>query len=506
MILHHEFIRVAKKFGEKKAIVDRTRESELSYSKTLIASMMLAKRFKAYDDGDVGIMVPTSAGSFLATLGVLMAGKTPVMINYSTGAAENCEYAQNKVGFKTILTSRALCEKIKCPHVEGMVYLEDILESISLLGDKLPAALKSKLSAEAIIKRLPPTDIDDNVVILFTSGSEKDPKAVQLTHRNIGSNIRDVLEVMKLSDKDVIMSILPMFHVFGYTVDFWLPILTGMTAITYANPLDYKIIPKIMKEQKVTMIAATPVFFLGYLRESDPGDFETVRLAVAGADKTPDSLREGYMTKHKIELLEGYGTTETSPVISVNRPEMNRPGSIGTVLPSVRVKIADMDSGKELPAGKEGKILVKGDLVMKGYYDDIEETSLRIEDGWYDTGDMGFIDKDGFLWHRGRLKRFVKIGGEMVSLVRTESVLQDLLPEGENCCIVELPDSVKGAKLVAAVTADINEKEIIKKLRKKLPAIAVPSQFVRFDDLPKMGSGKVDFRTVTDIVKKQLKK
>ncbi|MBN1779674.1 AMP-binding protein [bacterium] len=505
MILHHEFVKIAKKYAKKTAIVDKTRGTEVSYSKALIASLMLAKKIGKYNDGDIGIMVPTSAGAFLAVMGTLMTGKTPVMINYSTGAAENCEYAQNKIGFKTILTSRALCEKINCPEVDGMVYLEDIMKEIKLT-DKLPAAMKSMMSAKAIIGGFPAADIDDTIVILFTSGSEKDPKAVQLTHRNIGANIRDVLEVMDLHDTDVIMSILPMFHVFGYTVDFWLPMLTGMTAVTYANPLDYKTIPKIIREQKVTMIAATPVFFLGYLRESEKGDFKTVRLAVAGADKTPDSLREGYKKKHGIELLEGYGTTETSPVVSVNRPDMNRPGSIGPALPSVQVKITDITTGKPLPAGKEGKILVKGDLVMKGYYDDLEETSLRIEDGWYDTGDMGLVDEDGYLWHKGRLKRFVKIGGEMVSLVRTESILQDMLPEGENCCIVELPDSVKGAKLVAAVTVEVNDRDMIKKMREKLPSIAIPAQFIKFDDLPKMGSGKVDFRTVTDIVKKKMRK
>ena len=505
MILHHQFVVVAKKFSKKVAIVDKTRNTEVTYSKALIASLMLAKKFKAINDADVGVMVPTSAGAFLAVIGLLMNGKTPVMINYSTGAADNCEYAQNKVGFKTIITSRALCEKIKCAEVEGMIYLEDIMKQITLM-DKLPAAILSLMPVKIILGTFAHSHEDDNVAILFTSGSEKDPKAVQLTHRNIASNIMDVPKVIGISDKDIIMSILPMFHVFGNTVDFWLPMLTGMKAVTYANPLDYKAVPKIIKEQKVTLIAATPVFFLGYLRESEPGDFESVNLMIAGADKTPDSLREGYRKKHGIELLEGYGTTETSPVISVNRPEMNRPGSIGLALPSVQVKIADLNTGKALPPGKEGKILVKGDLVMKGYYDDIEETSLRIEDGWYDTGDMGMMDTDGYLWHRGRLKRFVKIGGEMVSLVRTESVLQDLLPEGENCCIVELPDPVKGAKLVAAVTVDVNEKDMINKMREKLPAIAVPSQFIKFDDLPKMGSGKVDFRSLTDIVRKQLKK
>lgn len=504
MFLHHEFIKTAKQFSGKVAIVDRTTEKRIKYSKALIASLILANKFKKYREAYIGVMIPTSAGSFLATLGVLMAGKVPVMINYSTGAAENAEYAQNKCGFKTIITSRALLEKINCRFVPGMICLEDIMQLIGIT-DKLPAAIKSKLPAKVIINSLPPAHLDDTVVILFTSGSEKEPKAVQLTHRNISSNIKDVVQIFQLTSNDVIMSILPLFHVFGHTVDFYLPMVTGMTAVTYANPLDYKTIPAIIREENVTMIAATPVFFSGYVRESKPGDFKTVRLAVAGADKTPDSLREAYKKKQGIELMEGYGATETSPVVSVNYPGANRPGSIGKILPSVQVKITDIISGKELPAGKEGKILVKGDLIMKGYFDDIEETSVRIKDGWYDTGDMGMMDKDGYLWHRGRLKRFVKIGGEMVSLVKTESILEEMLPSGVNCCIVEVPDIHKGARLVAAVTEKVDEKELLKKMAQKLPAIALPKQFVVIPELPKMGSGKIDFRTATQLVKDKLK-
>ncbi len=503
MILHHEFIKNAKRLRNKMAIIDRTTDKRVTYSKALIASLILAKKFKRHPEGFIGVMVPTSAGCFLATLGVLMAGKVPVMINYSTGAADNCEYAQNKCGFKTIVTSRALLERIRCPIVPGMIFLEDLMSEIGT-ADKLGAALRSKLPAGTIIRSLPPASEDDDVVILFTSGSEKEPKAVELTHRNIGSNVRDARQVFDLREEDVLMAILPLFHVFGYTVNFWLPLMVGMTTVTCANPLDYKNIPVYIREEKATMIAATPIFFAGYLRESQPGDFETLRLLVAGADKTPDSLRQGYWAKHKKVLLEGYGCTETSPVVSVNTPEHNRPGSIGLPLPSVQVKIADVESGRELPPGKEGKILVKGDLVMKGYFGDLEETSLRVRDGWYDTGDMGVLDEDGYLWHRGRLKRFVKIGGEMVSLVRTESALEKHLPEGVGCCVVEVPDSKKGAKIVAAVTRKVDERAILKNLAKELPAIALPKQFVVLPDMPKMGSGKVDFRTVGRLVREAI--
>ncbi len=503
MILHHEFVKAAKKHSGKLAIIDKTTDKKVTYSKALIASFILAKKFKKYKEGYIGIMIPTSAGAMLSTIAVLMAGKVPVMINYSTGASDNCEYAQDKCGFKTIITSRALLIKIGARLVKGMIFIEDIMEQISIT-DKLTAALKSKMPTAAIIKALPTTNPDDNATILFTSGSEKDPKAVQLTHRNFMSNIHDILTVFKLTSEDTIMSILPLFHVFGHNINFWLPLTVGMTAVTVANPLEYKAIPKYIREEKATMMAGTPIFFAGYLRESDPGDFESIRIIVAGADKVPDSLREGYLKKHNKTLLEGYGATETSPVVSSNTPWENRPGSIGKIFPSVQVQIMDINTGKPLGPGQDGKILVKGDLVMKGYLDDLEETSLHIRDGWYDTGDMGMIDEDGYLWHRGRLKRFVKIGGEMVSLVRTEIELEHILPNGVSCCIVDVPDSLKGAKIIAAVTEKINEKEIINRLSKKLPAIAIPKQFILVQEMPKMGSGKIDFRTITNIVRKKI--
>jgi acyl-[acyl-carrier-protein]-phospholipid O-acyltransferase/long-chain-fatty-acid--[acyl-carrier-protein] ligase len=505
MLLHQEFVKIAKKNGKKMAIIDRSRETKLTYSKALIAALILAKKFKKYKAGFIGIMVPNSAGSILSILGALLAGRVPVMINYSTGAANNCEYAQKKCGFKTIITSRALLEKIGCRLVPGMVFLEDIMAGLTT-KDKLQAALKSALPTNVLLKSVHQGEPDDNVVILFTSGSEKDPKAVQLTHRNIGSNLDDIFIVLEIAETDSMLCNLPLFHVFGHTTNFWLPLLSGIPTITYANPLDYRKIVSIINEEKITLMLGTPVFFMGYLRKSEAGELESVRIAVAGADKTPDWLREGYMEKHNITLFEGYGCTETSPVVSLNMGENNRPGSIGLPLPSVKVKIADIDTGDTLPTGEEGKILVKGNLIMKGYFDDIEETSLRIKDGWYDTGDMGMMDEDGYVWHRGRLKRFVKIGGEMVSLVKVESVLTDHLPHDVDCCVVEVPDFLKGAKVVATVTKPVDEKKILKKLAEELVPIALPKQFIVMEELPKMGSGKVDFRTVTENVKALLAK
>jgi len=499
MLLHQHFVKIARRYGNKLAFIDRTSDKRVTYTKALIASLILAEKFKKYPEGFLGIMIPTSAGSALTILGTLMSGKTPVMINYSTGAASNAIYAQKKCTFKTIITSKALLEKINCPVVEGMVFIEDIMEGISA-GEKLKAALKAKLPAPLILRMVHGGQEDDNVVILFTSGSEKDPKAVQLTHRNIASNIESFSKAVHIYDHDVMLANLPYFHVFGLTVNLWTPLYFGMTIVAYANPLDYKMVCSIVREEKPSIIVGTPSFLWGYLRKSERDDFTSVRLIVSGADKCPETLRKEFSDRHGITLYEGYGATETSPVISTNTPEHNKPGSVGKVLPDVMVRIENYETGKECGIGEVGRILVKGDLVMKGYLDDFEETSMRIRHSWYDTGDMGYLDADGFLWHSGRLRRFIKIGGEMVSLVKVEDVLQKCLSENVNCSVVEVPDALKGVRIVAAVTEKVDEKKILKRMSEQLPNIALPKQFVVIEELPKMGSGKVDFRTVTDMV------
>ena len=252
-------------------------------------------------------------------------------------------------------------------------------------------------------------------------------------------------------------------------------------------------------------MVGTPSFFWGYLQKSEPGDFKSLRLMVAGADKCPDALREGYRQKHGVILLEGYGATETSPVISVNSREFNRPGSTGRVLPNIKVRIENFETGEECATGETGKIMVKGDSVMSGYFEDPVQTAEVLKDGWYDTGDMGYLDVDNYLWHAGRFKRFAKVGGEMISLVRVENVLEKYLPEGANCCVVEITEEKKGSYIVAAVSRDVNKTEILRKMMTDLPIIALPRQFVVISDLPVMGTGKIDFRTVTKMVEEMIK-
>ncbi|TKB24435.1 bifunctional acyl-ACP--phospholipid O-acyltransferase/long-chain-fatty-acid--ACP ligase [Desulfopila sp. IMCC35006] len=503
MLLHHQFIDIAKQKKNKLAINDLTTNRELTYSKSLIASLILCRFFRRLEPGFIGLMMPTSAGCILAKIAILMSGRVPVMINYSTGAEHNARYAQNKCDFKTIITSRALLEKIECPHVEGMIYIEDIMASITS-RQKIRAALTAALPASLIKKLVHCGDEDDTAVILFTSGSEKDPKSVQLTHKNILANVKSVFPIFDFTSDDVFLCTLPFFHVFGLTVDLWVPIYSGMTMLTYANPLDFKKVCTIAREHKATCLVGTPSFFWGYLRKSEKGDFDTLRIALTGADKCPEALREGFKNKHNITVLEGYGATECSPVISTNTMHANRPGSVGKPIPGIQVRIENYETGEECALGEDGRILVKGDSVMKGYFNDFEQTSLHIRRGWYDTGDMGNLDEDGYLWHVGRLKRFVKIGGEMVSLVKIEDVLEKFIPEDSHCCVVEIPDAIKGARIVAVVTTPLDEKTVLKEMSGYLPAIALPKIFLVWETLPKMGSGKIDFRTISEMAREQL--
>jgi len=506
MTLHMQFIKAVKNYSSRRAVYDTITGKDISYEHLFIGCILLKKFISKCHGRYIGVMLPPGAGSILSILATLMDGKIPVMINYSTGARENAAYAQQKCHFKTIVTSKKMLEKMHIEPIDGMIFIEDWLTKIKP-AHKLKAMLATKLTQTPLGARISKGNEDDVAVILFTSGSEKEPKAVQLSHKNITHNLIGIRELLDFSAKDVFIANLPYFHVFGLTVNLWLPLTMGASIITIPNPLDYQMVCNSVKKFGVTIMVGTPTFFWGYLKKADKDTFKSLRVAIAGADKLPEKIRDAYLHKHNLVIHEGYGTTETSPVISTNSPQEHRPGSVGKPLKGVQVRITDIDTGNELPIGEEGKILVKGDLVMKGYFDDIEETSLRIEDGWYDTGDMGVLDEEGFLWHRGRLKRFVKIGGEMVSLVKVETYLEEIMPEGEVCCVVDVPNLEKGADIVACVsTTKIDKKVMTKHLRGKLPPIAIPKEFSVIEDIPMMASGKVNFREVESIVKEHREK
>ena len=499
MSLHEEIIKVAQRFKNRTAVIDSATGQNYSYKKLLISSFIFRDIVKDYEDEFVGLMMPMSGGAFISLLAVLMSGKIPVMINYSTGAENNIAYARRKCGFKTIITSKKLCERIGVKGDGNIVFAEDIVASLTTL-QKIKALIKSFTPFRYISKKTP----NDIAVLLFTTGSEKEPKAVMLTHDNIMSNIESLRKLFYFGPEDIFTGVLPLFHIYGLTTSFFLPLMSGSTVNTFANPLEYKFVAEGIKFNGNTIITATPTFLRGYCQKSDQGDLKSLRIIMAGGDKLTKNIKDSYKSKHGVDVLEGYGTTETSPVISVNTFENNKFGSIGQPLPDVEVKIIDIDTEQELPKCQEGKIYVKGRLVMKGYFGDMEETSLHIHNNWYDTGDIGLIDENGYLWHKGRLKRFVKIGGEMVSLTAVENAVEKFIGEDYQCCAVEIPHVTKGADIIVAITKDISDTEMKKDLGNELPPISIPKKFIYFNELPLMGNGKVNFRAVEDMCRTRM--
>lgn len=499
-MLQHRFIDSARGQPDKLAFIDRSTGRDVTYEQALLGSLILARRFRKLERGRIGIMLPTSSAAALAIVGTVMGGLTPVMINYSTGATANCRYARRQCDFNTIVTARALLAKTDCEELPGMLFIEDLLAGFGPL-EKALAWGKSRLPKPLLKLISGRKQPERPAVILFTSGSEKEPKVVQLTQRNLLSNIDAFSQMMNLYGMDRLLAVLPYFHVFGFTINLWTPLCLGMTSITYANPLDFKVIARLIRDDKPQLLVGTPLFLEGYVRQSRPGDFASVELAVSGADKCPQQLRKLYQDKHGITIIEGYGTTETSPVISANPRDGNRPGSIGKPIPGMAVRIQNIDTGDDCAPGETGRILVRGDSVMGGYLNDVEETHFRLKSGWYDTGDLGYLDADGYLWHQGRLKRFVKIGGEMISLVLVEEILNEVTPDEVECCAVELPDSRRGGRIVAVTSSDVDPQQIGRELAGRLPNLALPKAYVTVPEFPRMGSGKTDFRGLTELVR-----
>jgi len=508
MLLHDAFIRSAQSHPRKLFISDRSLGKRVTFRKALISVFALSRKLRLGRGSDesrcLGIMLPNSAGSVLAVLAGLVAGRVPVMINYATGAERNAAFAMRRCNLSTVITSERFLKKLECPRLDGMIYLEEIVAGLSR-GDKLRAA------ARALVPRvLSGTSVsgqgeNDAAAIVFTSGSEGDPKPVVLSHRNIEFEIDAMADVFGLKQSDSMLANLPFFHVFGLTVNLFIPATRGLTMATHVTPLDYSAICRTIREEGLTIAASTPAFWWGYLRASRVGDFETLRIAVVGADKCPDSLREECLELHGVVLREGYGATETSPVISVNLDGADRPGSVGRPLPGVTVRIENIETGDDCAPGVTGRVLVSGELVMKEYLDDPEATNRAVRAGWYDTGDLGYIDEDGFLWLAGRLTRCVKVAGEMVSLWRVEEILTRSLPPGGECCVVAVPDERRGSRIAAVVSCPVDERTVAKQMATELPRVAVPKTFIAVDELPKLGSSKVDFRAAARLAAEAIK-
>jgi acyl-[acyl-carrier-protein]-phospholipid O-acyltransferase/long-chain-fatty-acid--[acyl-carrier-protein] ligase len=517
------YLRAARKHSRRLALVDSL-GARLTHGRLLVSVLALSRLFRVRfaNEQRVGVLLPPGAGGAVATLAISLAGKVPIPLNYSLGPELLAEPIR-RAGLEHVISSprflQALGMEGPLPHVET-------LDLQALAGelkrrDKLTAYLLSKLPGGLLARWLCPVKSPRaTATILFSSGSTGSPKGVVLTHANVLSNVIAVSHAVHLTHHDRLLGVLPFFHSFGFTATLWAPLFAGAAGVYHARPTDAAKIGELCEAEGVTMSIATPTFYQAWMRRIRPEQLAHLRLAITGAERLRASLAVAFRERYGTELLEGYGCTELSPAVCVNlsgsnedapgHEHVHRQGSVGRPLAGVAVKIVDPASGAELAPGVEGSVLVKGPNVMQGYLDEPQRTAEVLVDGWYDTGDVGVLDRDGFLVLTDRRSRFAKIGGEMVPQGRVEERLDELAAELAQPLGVEpprlavsaVPDDRKGERLVVLHTAlPFALEELVAALAASdLPALFQPraDQYFEVEELPLLGTGKLDLRALKD--------
>jgi acyl-[acyl-carrier-protein]-phospholipid O-acyltransferase/long-chain-fatty-acid--[acyl-carrier-protein] ligase len=503
------FVARAKALRRQVGLVDSMGTS-LTYGDALMRSVALARVLGRMlgPSPYVGVLLPPTVPAAVANVALTLLGKIPVNLNYTVSEPVlNASVAQ--CGMSHVITARRALDKFQLRPAAELVLLDDLPRQVRLT-DKIAAAAARWLPATLLARTLPGLrgdQLDETATVIFTSGSTGEPKGVVLTHRNVLSNAWQIDQQVALRPDDVILGILPFFHSFGYTVTLWTALALGKKVVYHISPLDAKVVARLCAEHKVTLLAATPTFVRGYLR-SKPEKFASVRLLILGAEKLKPELDRTIRETLRIEPLEGYGCTETGPVVSVNVPGEvtladgrtvpgNRLGTVGRPLPGTRVRTVDPATGAALPIGAEGLIQVRGPQVMTGYLDRPETTAQVLRDGWYATGDLGLVDADGFLTITGRLSRFAKIGGEMVPHHAVESAIACAADVDEHTlAVTSLPDPKRGERLVVVHTGlPVPPEAVCRALAgTDLPRLWIPSaaDFVQVERLPVLGTGKLD--------------
>jgi len=493
--------------------------------------MFIARRLKNQIGREpmVGMLLPPSVGGSLTNYALMLLGRVPVNLNY-TSSSEILAACASQCRLDVVITSKAFVERFPNLAIPGRtLFLEDTL-SAPRKGEKLAAIGLAWFTPGAVLRKVlngGPTNsnpeigadskakatVDSLATIIFSSGSTGDPKGVMLTHFNITSNIQQVSQVFMLGRRDKILGILPFFHSFGFMAALWLPAVNGIGVVYHPNPLDAQVIGELVKRYKVTFMVATPTFLQAYMRRCSAESFGSLQYVLVGAEKLPERLAQAFEDTFGIRPLEGYGCTECSPVVTVNGRDFRAPGfrqvgakrgKIGHPLPGVTVKVVDIDTGKPLALGNAGMLLVKGPNVMRGYLGKPEKTAEVLNNGWYTTGDVAMVDEDGFLTITDRLSRFSKIGGEMVPHIRIEEMLHDLAGSTEQVfAVTSLPDEKKGERIAVLTTlSSENFIPVLEKLSKcDLPALWKPKAnlFFHTEKLPMLGTGKTDLRGVRQL-------
>ncbi|MDR3512126.1 MAG: AMP-binding protein [Caulobacteraceae bacterium] len=480
------------KYGAKKPILEDQERNPLSYTDLIRASFALGRKLAGFTaPGEhVGVLLPSSAGVVVTFFALHAFGRVPTMLNFTAGI-RNLKTACKVAGVKTILTAHRFIDQGKLDDLidalgaeHEIVYLEDVRAKVGV-ADKAFAALAGAFPRRFRALAKP----SDPGVILFTSGSFGAPRGVVLSQGNLVANVEQISAHIDLDPNWVMFNPLPTFHCFGLTGGVLLPILRGMKAFEYPSPLHVKQIPPLIRDSKASILLATDTFVNQYARAADPGDLSGLRFVVCGAEKVRDETHELVAERFGgVPLLEGYGATEASPVIAVNRPGGNKHGTVGPVLPALETRIEPVE-GIE----RGGRLYVRGPNIMTGYLDE----QGRLEppaDGWHDTGDVVELDADGWMSILGRVKRFAKIGGEMVSLTAAETLAAGAWPEARHA-VISMPDPKKGERLVLVTDRlDASVDRLVAHAQTVgAPELAVPRKIVRVPEIPVLGTGKTDY-------------
>lgn len=473
----------------------------LTYRKMLIGAYLMAKRFSKFEKQHVGVMLPASAAADIVFFALHLAGKTPVMMNWTTGPA-NLAHSVRVTELDTIVTSRKMIDRLAI-EVEGadFLFLEDVKAGIH--KSEAIAALLSSYCIPGWAKRLIPEEKPDDVaVFLFTSGSESFPKTVPLSHRNLLVNIQDGLEVLSPDHKDSLLGFLPPFHSFGMTGNLLLAHLSGIPCVRYADPTDSNGLVKVIAAYRPTMLFTTPTF-LSYILNASRGDeLRSLRKIITGAEKCPDAIFAKCKEKAPDAIiLEGYGITECSPVVAANRIDQTKLGTVGKPVSNVEIIVVDVDTDQIVEPGATGMLLVAGPSIFSGYYRHEGDSPFVERDGksWYKTGDLVSLDQDGFIQFQGRLKRFLKAGGEMISLPALESPFSQHFPADENGpqVAVEGVETTDGRHIVLFTTQDITLREASELLLSAgLRGVMRLDEVRKIDSIPVLGTGKTDYKAL----------
>lgn len=514
--LGRECVRALTKHPGRVQVVDRTSERrEVTCGQLYAAAAILSRRIRATVlEQRVGIVLPPGAGAFIANLAVLAAGKTPVNLNFTTSRS-SLQASFKLGGIATLISAEAM--RAKLPNFPWLDRTLDLKAEIAACGGKramVPWLLAAWVLPNqwcADLLGLPKVGDRAEAGLLFTSGSSGEPKGVVLSHRNILANCAQISSLSILPETCRLLGCLPVFHSFGFTVTLWYPILRGCDVVTVPSPLDTRKIIEAIRDEKATTLVGAPTFIRPIIKKAHPGELRSLDLVVTGAEKLTDDLVRGFLERFHIDIMQGYGLTETTPaaninqphppvVVSTNEPQLGkRPGSVGRMMPGMAARIVDPETWAELPMTETGMVLFRGANVFGGYLDDPEKTKAAFRDGWFVTGDLGRFDEEGFLFIEGRLSRFSKIGAEMVPHGTIEQKLVEVFDVDQNeayvLVVMGVPDPAKGESLVVLTTMELNPSDVRERLLAAgFAALWVPRLVHRVEKIPVLGTGKLDLK------------